>query len=328
MNRASRLVDGALEALVVPSFTRIGYSVRRSMAGWRALDDYSMSGQVVVITGGTSGLGKAAASQMASVGAHVVVVGRTADKNRAVADHIAAATGGTVGSEAADMGEPDQVRSLAEKIGNDFEHIDALIHNAGVLAAERRDNSVGIEQTVASQVVGPFLLTGLLFERLEAFRPGRVITMSSGGMYTAPLTVSGLQMSATEYRGSVQYAKAKRAQVTLNEQWAERTVGRSIRFHALHPGWADTPGVETALPGFRKIVGPLLRDADQGADTMVWLAADDGKPLSTNGRFWLDRRIRSIHKLSATRDSDTPDRRGRLWNWVEATSGWQLPQSR
>jgi hypothetical protein len=79
--------------------------------------------------------------------------------------------------------------------------------------------------------------------------------------------------------------------------------------------------VEASLPGFRKLVGPFLRDPIEGADTMVWLGSDDGEPLETNGRFWLDRRPRSIHKLPSTRATDTPDRRGRLWHRMEELSG-------
>ena len=89
-----------------------------------------------------------------------------------------------------------------------------------------------------------------------------------------------------------------------------------MRFHALHPGWADTPGVEDALPTFRKVVGRFLRTPEEGADTLVWLAADDREPLRTNGGFWHDRELRSIHKLSSTRKTDTPERRRELWDWV------------
>jgi len=144
--------------------------------------------------------------------------------------------------------------------------------------------------------------------------------MSSGGMYTAGLTVSKLEMSAQDYKGTEQYARAKRAQVTLNEMWAERFGHLGIHFHALHPGWADTPGVDDALPGFSKVMGPLLRTADQGADTMVWLASDDSA-LESNGLFWLDRRPRSTHKLPATKRSDTNERREQLWSWVSETAG-------
>ena len=144
--------------------------------------------------------------------------------------------------------------------------------------------------------------------------------MSSGGMYAAGLTVSELQMTADKYNGTKQYALAKRAQVTLNEMWAERFGESGIHFHALHPGWADTPGVDASLPTFSKLMGPLLRTPAQGADTLVWLAADD-VALASNGKFWLDRRQRSIHKLPSTKESDTPERRAELWDWVALTAG-------
>jgi NAD(P)-dependent dehydrogenase (short-subunit alcohol dehydrogenase family) len=172
-----------------------------------------------------------------------------------------------------------------------------------------------LELTVASQVIGPFLLTTLLLPRLREADPGRVITMSSGGMYASSLRVSDLQMG-DDYKGSEQYARAKRAQVTLNEMWAQRVPAAEVVFHAMHPGWADTPGVRESLPTFRKIVGPLLRTPAQGVDTLVWLAADDGEPRATSGRFWLDRHQRGIHKLPSTRKSDTPERRRELWDWV------------
>lgn len=89
----------------------------------------------------------------------------------------------------------------------------------------------------------------------------------------------------------------------------------------MHPGWADTPGVEESLPTFRKIVGPLLRTPEQGVDTLVWLAADIGEPSSSSGSFWLDRRRRSLHRLPTTRRSDTPERRAELWAWCVERAG-------
>lgn len=315
------LVDSALEFPVVPSFTKIGYAVRSRLDDWKSLDEYDLHGRTYVVTGSTSGLGRFTAEQLASRGAHVVVNGRGHDKTKQVADEIMGATGSTeVSIAVADMGELDEVRAMAADLTSRFDRIDGLLHNAGALSDERQENSRGIEATIASQVVGPFLLTSLLLETLRAAAPGRVITMSSGGMYTAALTVEDLQMSEENYGGSDQYARAKRAQVTLNEMWAEHVAASDVVFHALHPGWADTPGVEASLPTFRKIVGPLLRSSEQGADTMVWLAADD-EPAMTTGEFWLDRRTRSIHKVGRTRSTDTPARRVELWNWCIEQSG-------
>jgi len=323
---AATVIDAILEAPIVPSFTRIGFDVRRRMFGWRDVASYDLGGRVIVVTGATSGLGRAGAEQLARDGATVIAVGRNPDKTARVVAELSEATGNpNVSAVVADMGDYESVRRAADQILVEHDRLDVLIHNAGALAHERVDALDGTEATVASQVVGPFLLTCLLLERLEESAPARVITMSSGGMYSAELTIDGLQMVAADYKGSKQYALAKRAQVTLNEMWAERVDRRSVVFHSMHPGWADTPGVEEALPTFRRIVGPLLRDVDAGADTMVWLAADDGEPLATTGGFWLDRRVRRIHRLGSTRRSDTPDRREQLWNFVTERAGCSPP---
>lgn len=315
------IVDTLLEAPIVPSFTRIGYETRRRLDDWTDLSDYDLSGQTMVVTGATSGLGRATAEQLARCGAEVIIVGRTAESNQAMVEDMIQKTGNDrISQVAADLGRYDEVRVLADQILSDHERLDVLIHNAGALTNERENAPDGTESTVASQVVGPFLLTTLLLDRLIASGPSRVLTMSSGGMYSSGLTVDRIEMPADEYSGTEQYARAKRAQVTLNEMWAERFGGQGVHFHALHPGWADTPGVERSLPTFGKVVGPLLRTAEQGADTLIWLAADD-KPLNSNGGFWLDRRIRPIHKLGSTRKTDTPDRRRRLWEWVIERSG-------
>jgi dehydrogenase/reductase SDR family protein 12 len=328
------VVDKVIEAPVVTSFTNIGYHVRSRVSDWDDLSKISLSGRTVVVTGGTSGLGLATAEGLATLGAHVVITGRKRDRASSVAAQInqslaasASAGVGAVSGVGADMGELDEVRALADELLAAHPAIDVLIHNAGALTADRRENSAGIEATVASQVLGPFLLTSLLLPTLgrgDQQKPGRVLTMSSGGMYSAGLTVSGLEMTRSDYKGSEQYARAKRAQVTLNEMWADRVSSADVVFHAMHPGWADTPGVEESLPKFRKILGPFLRSPDQGADTMLWLAADD-EPAGCSGEFWLDRTRRSIHKLPSTKRTDTPERRMELWNRCVEVTGASIP---
>jgi NAD(P)-dependent dehydrogenase (short-subunit alcohol dehydrogenase family) len=309
------IVDGVLEAPIVTSFTNVGYHLRSRLHSWEPLESFDMTGATVVVTGATSGLGRHAAQRFAELGASVVVSGRNRDKTERARDEIAAATGSTsLDVAVADMGELDQVRALASAVASRHEHIDVLVNNAGSLSAERHTNTDGIEATIASQVLGPFLLTTLLSGPLRRSAPGRVVTVSSGGMYAAGLTVRSLQMGAEDYSGSEQYARAKRAQVTLNEMWAERTDPGEIVFHAMHPGWADTPGVAASLPTFRKVTLPFLRSAEQGADTIVWLGAAD-EPAASTGGFWLDRRRRSIHRLPSTRRTDTAEHRAALWQW-------------
>ena len=311
------VIDKVIEAPVVTSFTSIGAAVRSRLDDWTPLDAYDLTGRRIVLTGGTSGLGLAAAERFTSLGATLFVVGRSKDKTERVCGELPGP--GTATAVIADMGELDQVRAASQEI-LDRGGADTLIHNAGALTAERRSTSDGVEATVASQVVGPHLMTTLLLPSLSQAAPGRVITMASGGMYAAGITVQNLQMGEEDYGGSEQYARAKRAQVTMNELWADRIDATKVVFHAMHPGWADTPGVETSLPGFRKVMGPLLRSADQGADTLVWLVADD-EAATTSGDFWLDRRRRSTHKLPTTKKTDTAERRAQLWAYVEQLAG-------
>lgn len=319
MSAWKNAVDAVVEAPVLTSFTSIGPAVRSRLDDWRPLDTYDLSGRRIALTGGTSGLGRAAAERFTALGASLFVVGRSRDKTERVCAELPGP--GAATAVIADIGELDQVRAAADEI-LDAGGVDTLIHNAGALTPDRRTNADGVEATVASQVVGPHLMTSLLIPSLSAGHPGRVITMASGGMYAAGLTVQNLQMTADEYGGSEQYARAKRAQVAMNQMWPERVAASKVVFHAMHPGWADTPGVEASLPGFRKVMGPLLRSADQGADTLVWLVADD-EATTSSGDFWLDRRRRSIHKLPTTKRTDTPERRARLWEYVE-----QLADSR
>jgi NAD(P)-dependent dehydrogenase (short-subunit alcohol dehydrogenase family) len=315
------VLDSALEVPVVPSFTLVGPVVRSRLDGWRPLGSYDLTGRVVVLTGPTSGLGLAAAEQLSRCGATLVLVGRDRARTEAVTRRLAELPGSPAPAPAADvvvadLGDLDAVRAAAVEISHRYPRVDVLLHNAGALSPTRSVTSAGLEATVASQVVGPFLLTALLLPSLRAAAPGRVITMSSGGLYATGLTVQGLQMGERDYRGAEQYARAKRAQVTLTQTWAQTVPADEVVFHSVHPGWADTPGVRTSLPTFRRVTGPLLRTPAQGADTMVWLAADDGAPLRWSGLFWLDRRPRSLHRLPATRRSDTPERRDELWRWV------------
>jgi NAD(P)-dependent dehydrogenase (short-subunit alcohol dehydrogenase family) len=316
------LLDTALEVPIAPSFTRIGYTVRSHAEHWPAIESYDLTGRVVLVTGATSGLGLATVRLLSRAGATVIVHGRDHDKVAGVRAELGAhGRSRRVHAVVADLADLASVEEAAAALRSRYPRLDAVIHNAGAMHECRVTTKDGIESTVAVHVVAPFLLTCRLLDRLRAARPGRVLTMSSGGMYAAGLTVDGLEMSSAAYRPTTQYAIAKRAQVTLNEIWASLIDPRDVVFHAAHPGWAATPGVSQSLPRFARLVGPLLRSPQQGADTIAWLAADGGPPRSTTGGFWHDRRPRPIHRVSRTRRSDTPAARRELWEWCVARSG-------
>ncbi len=305
------LVDGAMEIAVVPSFTDIGYRVRRAMFDWQPLSDLGMDGRVVAITGATSGLGLAAAEMLAAMGASLRLLVR--DRRRG--EELASRLGSDTSVHVVDMSDLSSVRTAVGELT--AERLDVLINNAGALLTERRTSVDGFEMTFATMVLGPFVLTSGLVPSLSrgpGEPPSRVINVASGGMYLEALHLDDLQMEKERFRGSVAYARAKRALVLLTQEWAHRLREQRIVVHSMHPGWADTPGVEASLPTFRKIVGPLLRTPQQGADTMVWLAAS-AEAAGSTGRFWHDRQPRPIDRLSKT--PVTPRERELLWQTCE-----------
>ena len=201
-----------------------------------------MDGRHVVVTGATAGLGLAAASGFAALGADVTLVGRDAGRaESARAEVAAAATGGTIGVELADMSSLAAVRALAGRL----EHVHVLVHNAGVLLPERRLTADGIELTFATNVLGPFLLSRLLEPDLRASAPSRVIWVASGGMYSERVAVSDLQAAhlaqAGDWDGTVVYARTKRAEVILAEEFAARLAGQRRRRARDAPGLGRHP---------------------------------------------------------------------------------------
>jgi len=319
-------VDAALEATIVGSFSCVGYGVRRAVWGWSDVPGESLTGRVAVVTGATSGLGRALAHQLAAAGASVVLVGRDPERTRAATDEVRERTASPFVSAArCDLARLDDVRALADELRATLDGIDLLVHNAGALSRRFERTPDGLERTVQTHVVAPFLLTHLLLGHLRDAPRACVLTVSSGGMYGQRL--EDLDLGPVGYDGVRAYALAKRAQVVLNEQWARRH-GTRARFEAMHPGWVDTPGLASALPQFHHRVGRLLRSPEQGIDTLLWLAAPSradrpggrrGRGDGPGGQFWFDRRARWTSKVPWTRTS--PEAADRLWRWVADRAG-------
>ncbi len=310
------LLDTLLDLAVVPGYTSLGYHIRSR--SWDA-DLPRMDGKTVLVTGATSGLGLAAAHAFAELGARVRLLARSEERAELVRSEIIDASGNEdVAVYVCDLSSTASVRHVAARITAEEGRLDVLVNNAGVMAGGRALSPDGIELTFATNVLGPFLLTSLLTGLLAESAPARVINVSSGGMYTQRLDVDDLQSADQRYDGPRAYARTKREQVILTELWAERLRDDGIVVHAMHPGWADTPGVESSLPRFHKLTRRVLRDAQEGADTIVWLACAQ-EPGHSSGGFWHDRRRRPTHPLPWTREGDGD--RERLWEECERLSG-------
>ncbi|MGB7982218.1 MAG: SDR family NAD(P)-dependent oxidoreductase [Candidatus Nanopelagicales bacterium] len=313
----ARVADAALEVTVAGSFGSPGIRLRQQMFDWQDLP--RLDGRTVLITGATSGIGRAAAVAMARLGAAVTIVGRDEARTTAAADQITAAAGSEVPVRAAvaDLSRLADARRLVDQYTASHDHLDVLVHNAGALSATHELTADGFETTYAAQVLGPHVITTGLLALLQAGTHPRVITVSSGGMYAEGLNLHSVHMPADSYDGVRAYARAKRAQVALTQEWARRFPA-PVAFHSMHPGWADTAGVQDALPRFRRVTRPILRTADEGADTIVWLAGVDPIP-APSGTFWLDRRPRRTVWLPGTGGS--PAEHAQLWDMVCQQTG-------
>jgi NAD(P)-dependent dehydrogenase (short-subunit alcohol dehydrogenase family) len=322
---ARTLIDDLAEVLVVPSFTRFGFDLRRRLFDQPDVSAYRMTGRTVVLTGPTSGLGREAAGSLARMGARLVLVGRDAARLERTRAELAAATPSLDAiTVVADMASLASVRAAADEILARSPRIDVVVDNAGTMLATREVTDEGFERTFATMVLGPFVMFARLLPRLLASPDGRLVAVTSGGMYTQALPLDDLAYERGTYDGPRAYARAKRAQVALVREWARRLRGTGVVANAMHPGWADTPGLEASLPGFARLVGDQLRTPDQGADTMLWLAAaPEGRALS--GRLFLDRRPRPVDRIPTTRLSAAD--RARLWDDVVALTGEADPTS-
>ncbi|MEO5663319.1 MAG: SDR family NAD(P)-dependent oxidoreductase [Nocardioides sp.] len=311
-----RAIDTAMDRSLVLGYTTIGLRVRRALPGWPADPrPGALAGKDVLVTGASSGLGIATVEGLAALGATVHLVVRDEVKGTRVRDEIAARQpGSTLRVWRCDVGDLDDVRRFAADLGRELPAIHAVVHNAGLMPPERTESAQGHELSMAVHVLGPVVMT-------EALRPqlagGRVVLVSSGGLYSQTLRADDPEYRKGDYSPTTAYARSKRMQVEMLPLLADRWSLDGINASAMHPGWADTPGVQESLPLFRSITRPVLRDDAQGADTSVWLVGSEPAPPA--GRFWHDRRARPIDIVPSTRASQ--DARTAAWAWLAQAAG-------
>jgi NAD(P)-dependent dehydrogenase (short-subunit alcohol dehydrogenase family) len=300
------------ELSVVGSYGRGGYRLRSPDFDPADLA-VDLRGERHVVTGATSGLGLAAAHALSALGATVVMVGRDAEKLARAVEGVPGAVG-----ERCDLSDLEEVGALAARLGE--QPLASLVHNAGFIVPERRLTRQGHESAFATHVLAPFVLSHRLMERLaQAPRTGRLVWVSSGGMYSQKLDLAKAEALHGTYDGVRAYAQHKRAQVLLSESFQRlfEARGLGVASNAMHPGWVDTSGVEVGLPRFYRRMKRWLRTPEAGADTIVWLCARPTPPAA--GRFYLDRKARRTEIVPGTRHDDGD--RARLWELCARLTG-------
>jgi retinol dehydrogenase-14 len=280
-----------------------------------------MGGKTVLITGGTSGIGKAAAVALAAMEANVVVVGRNQERGEAAVDEISARSRNeSVELLLADLSEQSEVRGLAQEFRERHDRIDVLINNAGLVQSKRTETPDGIETTLAINHLAPFLLTNLLLEWLEKSAPSRVITVSSEAQRWGKMDFEDMQ-TRRKYRGFPVYGMTKLANIMFTYELAERLNGTGVTANCLHPGSVGTNfGQNNRGPMalFFRTFKPFMRSAEQGADTLIWLASSpevDG----VSGKYFSDRK--EIEAKSVAYDRAA---RRRLWEISEELTGLKV----
>lgn len=277
-----------------PSFTRVGY-IARGLPLRRVRRD--LAGQNWLVTGATGGIGRAAALLAAGRGARVFALGR----NEAALAELVESSKRLRGSIVPIRCNLDAIASIAKltETWPSDAPLDVLVNNVGILNRGFSRTDEGFETSYATNLLGHYVLTEGLFRNARITAGAAIINVVSGGLYNAPLNIDWLDMPSESFNGFLAYASHKRGQLALADHWRGRFESKFVRTYAVHPGWADTAGVKTSLPTFRKILAPILRKAREGADTIDWLAAE--RPEEVFDKVWFDRKPRSAHAYPHTR---------------------------
>ena len=280
-----------------------------------------MGGKVILITGGTSGIGKAAATALAGMGATVVITGRNEERGKRALQEIREESGNDgVELILADLTVQDEVRRLAEELRERHNQLEVLVNNAGLVLSERTETPDGIETQLAINHLAPFLLTNLLLDLLKESAPSRIVTVSSDAHRWAKIDLDDLQ-SRKRYRGMQVYGKTKLANIMFTYELAERLEGTGVTANCMHPGGVNTNfGNNQGGPMnlLFRLFKPFMRSPEQGADTLIYLASSPEVEGMT-GKYLADRKVKAAS--DAAYDETT---RKRLWEASEELTGLKV----
>eukprot|EP01100_Stratorugosa_tubuloviscum_P007148 TRINITY_DN29_c1_g1_i10.p1 TRINITY_DN29_c1_g1~~TRINITY_DN29_c1_g1_i10.p1 ORF type:complete len:382 (+),score=188.70 TRINITY_DN29_c1_g1_i10:116-1261(+) len=312
------------------SYGKAGFE--RASTHWNIQDlNVDIQNKSFMITGANSGIGKEVAREIAIKGGSVHMICRNRERGEAAKNEIInQSKNERVYLHIVDIGRPTSIKEFAKQFIESGQNLDVLVNNAGFLPDKLQLTEDGIEETFATNSLGTFLLTNLLIPVLKktAQQKGqfaRVISVTSGGALTQKMNVDDFQFSKMKpFDGPSAYSQTKRAQIILTQLWTIKFPPSiyNINFYCMHPGWADTPGVEKSLPSFYNSMKDKLRSAAQGADTIIWLSITNNSILNNNsGKFFEDRTIIAEHLPLCFTQSSSKDNE-KLWDYCCQLSNW------
>ena len=278
----------------------------------------SLQNQIALVTGATSGIGQVTATELAKMGAHVIILARNAEKAAAAQQEIKAAAGHDhVDVLLADLADLDQVRRAAAEFNAKYPRLDILVNNAGlILGAHRQVSPQGYELGLATNHLGPFLLTSLLLDKLRASPAARVVNVASTAYRMARPNLADLQ-STRSYGALGVYANTKLYNIMFTQELARRLRSHDIAnvtTNALHPGVVASSFGSAAnglMSVFVQLGRPFMISTAKGAETSVFLASAP-EAASTSGGYFDKKRAEPVKS-----SFNTPEHARQLWELSE-----------
>ena len=277
----------------------------------------SMIGKVVLITGGTSGIGKATALGLARRGATLILAGRNLQRCREAVDEIKRATGNSnINYLTGDLASQKEIRCLAREFGERQSRLDVLINNAGGLFMRRLLSADGIEMTFALNHLACFLLTNLLLDLLKASPGSRIVNVSSIAHKFARIDFSNLQA-----HGWGGYERSKLANLLFTYELSRRLEGTGVTANALHPGLVDSNfGMNN--PGLFRLLKPIFNlfsiNTEEGAKTSIYLASSP-EVQGITGKYFVRCREKRSSRASYSKETSA-----RLWQISAEMTGLNM----
>lgn len=282
-----------------------------------------MEGKDCLITGSTSGIGKQIAVGLAKMKANVILVGREKARCEATLEEIRKNVSSKTDKNqisylVADLSSQTSIHMLVKEFLASHERLDILVNNAGVFLPRRITTVDGIEYTFAVNHLAPFLLTNLLFEKIKASTPSRIITTSSVAHRGAKLNLDDLQFERGHYNSLKAYGQSKLANILFTKELSRRSNGSGVTANCFHPGGVRTNLVQSGPWYYRliwTIISPFLISPEKGANTAIYLATSsevEGK----SGKYFAKRK--EVRLSDTANDQDAAVR---LWRLSEELTG-------